>query len=411
MATASDPVISNPLQEGYLDDPWPHLAEIRDQDPVHHLLTGQWGLFRYDDVFTLLRDPHLSVDDVNADMDELQRSALFEDLDPEDRNRSILNIDPPDHTRLRRLVSKAFTPRTIEALRPMVQRLVDDMLDRMEADGETDVVDRLAFPLPFDVISEMLGMPEADKDLIRDWSAAIVKTIDPIVTDEEIVAARQAEVQMSALIDEVIGWKTANPGDDLLTLLIEAEDDGDTLSARELRDQVSLLFIAGHETTVNLIGTGIRELLRHPDQLDLVRKGGLPVTAIDELLRWVSPVQITRRIATDALEIGGKTIPKGAFVLASLASSNRDPEFWGPTAGTLDLTRDNAGQHVSFGSGIHYCLGASLAKLEAEVAIGSFVERFPDAGVVGQPVWNGRINLRGLDELIVRCRSLGRGSS
>jgi len=157
--------------------------------------------------------------------------------------------------------------------------------------------------------------------------------------------------------------------------------------------------------------TQVRAMLKANEGLHNLRILLPMVTAIDELLRWVSPVQITRRIATDALEIGGKTIPKGAFVLASLASSNRDPEFWGPTAGTLDLTRDNAGQHVSFGSGIHYCLGASLAKLEAEVAIGSFVERFPDAEVVGQPVWNGRINLRGLDELIVRCRSRGRGSS
>ena len=410
MSTTSEPVFFNPLEEGYLDDPWPHLAEIREADPVHHLLTGQWGLFRYDDVFTLLRDPSLSVDDVNADMDAIERSALFEDIDPDDYNRSILNIDPPDHTRLRRLVSKAFTPRTIEALRPMVQRMVDAMLDQMEADGDADVVGRLAFPLPFDVISEMLGMPAADKDLIRDWSAAIVKTIDPIITDEEIVAARDADVKMSAHLDSVIAWKTANPGDDLLTALIEAEDDGDTMSARELRDQVSLLFIAGHETTVNLIGTGIRELLRHPEQLALVRTSGLPATGIDELLRWVSPVQITRRIATDDLEFRGKTIPKGAFVLASLASSNRDPEFWGATAGILDLTRENAGQHVSFGSGIHYCLGSSLAKLEADVAIGSFVRRFPDAEIVGDPVWNGRINLRGLDELIVRCRSRRRAS-
>lgn len=400
--TTTEPAFFNPLQEGYLDDPWPHLAEIRDQDPVHHLLTGQWGLFRYDDVFTLLRDPNLSVDDKNVDMDALERAALFEDLDPDEANRSILNIDPPDHTRLRRLVSKAFTPRTIEALRPMVQRMVDEMLDQMAADGDADVVDRLAFPLPFDVISEMLGMPEADKDLIRDWSGAIVKTIDPVISEDEVAAAMEADTKMGDHLTKVIEWKSANPGDDLLTLLIEAEDDGDTMTARELRDQVSLLFIAGHETTVNLIGTGIRELLRHPEQLALVREQGMPATGIDELLRWVSPVQMTRRVATADLELRGKAIPKGALVLASLASSNRDPEFWGPTADTLDLTRDNAGQHVSFGSGIHYCLGASLAKLEAEVAIESFVKRFGQVEIVGDPVWNGRINLRGLDELIVR---------
>ncbi|MGB1506121.1 MAG: cytochrome P450 [Acidimicrobiales bacterium] len=402
--SGAEPVFFNPLEAGYIEDPWPHLAELRAHDPVHHLLTGQWGLFRYDDTFTLLRDPTLSVDDENLDMERLERAALLEDVDLDDRNRSILNIDPPDHTRLRRLVSKAFTPRTIEALRPMIQHMVDEMLEQMAVEGDTDVVERLAFPLPFDVISEMLGMPEADKNLIRDWSGAIVKMIDPVVSEAEVAAALDADEKMGAHLATVIEWKADNPGDDLLTALIDAEDDGDTMTARELRDQVSLLFIAGHETTVNLIGTGIRELLRHPDQLELVRGHGMPPTGIDELLRWVSPVQMTRRVATADLVFGGIDIPKGALVLASLASANRDPDFWGSTAETFDLTRANAGQHVSFGSGIHYCLGASLAKLEAEVAIESFVTRFGQVDIVGEPRWNGRINLRGLDELIVRTR-------
>ncbi len=173
------------------------------------------------------------------------------------------------------------------------------------------------------------------------------------------------------------------------------------MSKKELRDQVQLLFVAGHETTVNLIGTGLYELLKHPDQLAIIRDEGMPAPAIDELLRWVSPVQISRRIATADLALRGKQIPKGTFVLTSLAAANHDPEFWGDTAETLDLHRENAGQHVSFGSGVHYCLGASLAKLEAEVAIGSFVQRFGQADIVGEPVWNGRINLRGLESLIV----------
>ena len=271
MTDTAEPVIFNPLEPGYIENPWPHLAELRKADPVHHLLTGQWGLFRYDDVFALLRDPELSVDDMKANLDDLQRSVLFEDMQPEDFNRSILNIDPPDHTRLRRLVSKAFTPRTIEALRPAIQQMVDAMLDQMAADGHADIVDRLAFPLPFDVISVMLGMPEADKDQIRDWSADIVKTIDPIVTDEEAAAAVASSEKMDALLAEIIEWKRANPADDLLTAMIEAEHEGDRMSAKELLDQVSLLFIAGHETTVNLIGTGLYELLQHPDQLALWR--------------------------------------------------------------------------------------------------------------------------------------------
>ncbi len=393
----------NPLQEGYIENPWPHLAELRSSDPVHHLFTGQWGLFRHDDIFALLRDPSLSVDDAKANLDEMARTAMFDehasDLEP---NRSILNIDPPDHTRLRRLVSKAFTPRTVEQLRPLIQRLVDEALDAMGADGQADLVTGLAFPLPFDVISEMLGMPDSDKAQIRDWSAAIVKTIDPVITEDEVIAAADASRNMNRLIADVIEWKRANPADDLLTALIDAEDDGDRMSAGELRDQVSLLFIAGHETTVNLIGTGIYELLRHPDQLTrLVADPSLMTNAVEELLRYVAPVQITRRIATSDLEIRGRQIPKGSFVLCSLASANRDPEFWGLDGETLDLGRANASQHVSFGSGVHYCLGASLAKLEAEVAIASFVDRFAGATIVGDPEWNGRINLRGLEKLVL----------
>lgn len=400
MTATSEPVFFNPLEAGYIENPWPHLAEIRNADPVHHLLTGQWGLFRYDDIFALLRDRDLSVDDRNADLSVIDRAEL---IDREVRpNQSILNLDPPDHTRLRGLLSKAFTPRTIQELRPRVQQMVDTMLDQMEADGHADVVDRLAFPLPFDVISEMLGLPEADKVQIRDWSSALVKTLDPVLTEEDIAEAVVAAERMEALITEIIEWKTENPADDLLTAMINAEIDGDRMSKEELRDQVELLFVAGHETTVNLIGTGIYELLRHPDQLELLRQADMfPPTAIDELLRWVSPVQISRRIATADLTIDGRHIPSGAFVLTSLASANRDPAFWGATADALDLTRANAGQHVSFGSGVHYCLGASLAKLEAEVAIGSFVKRFGAVSVVGEPEWNGRINLRGLESLIV----------
>ena len=396
----------NPLEPGYCADPFPHLAEMREVHPVHELLTGGWVVFRYDDVFALLRDPNLSVDDRNADLDGMDRAALFESVegfDAAEQPESILGLDPPDHTRLRRLVSKAFTPRTIESLRPRVQELVDEALDRMAAAGTVDLVAELAFPLPFDVITEMLGMPRSDTEQVRDWSGAIVKTLDPILTEEEVRAAVEAQVAMRAHIDGVIRWKRGHPGADLLTALIEAEEDGDRLTPRELRDQVSLLFIAGHETTVNLIGNGIRELLRHPGQAALLRQDpSLDAGAVEELLRFVSPVQFSRRIATADITYADVVIPARSFVLAGLAAANRDPARFGPTADQLDLTRPDAGQHVAFGSGIHYCLGASLAKLEGEVAIGSFMRRFPEAEMVGEPAWNGRINLRGLDRLMVR---------
>lgn len=404
---ASDPatIVFNPLQPGYLDDPFSHFAELRAADPVHLTVVDQWLLFRHDDVSRLLRDPTLSVDDDTLlVVNEARQAAFVEAAGDGDllKSTSILNVDPPDHTRLRRLVSKAFTPSTIEDLRPRVQELVDAALDPMEARGHGDVVSELAFPLPFDVISEMLGMPAADKEQIAEWSGAIVKTIDPIITAEEIALAVASQRAMDAHIDGVIAWKRDHPADDLLTALIEAEEDGDRLSTRELRDQVTLLFVAGHETTVNLIGTGIYELLRHPDQLAMLRDDpSLDANAVDELLRYVSPVQMSRRITTRDVEFGGKVIPQGMFVLAGLASANHDPEHWGPTADDLDVTRAGANHHLSFGSGAHYCLGASLARLEAQVAIGTFVRRFPDVRLAGDPTWNGRINLRGLEHLPV----------
>lgn len=406
--TADATVFFNPLQEGYTEDPWSHFAELREHDPAHYSMIERWFLFSYDDCAKLLRDPTLSVDDKNIEFIDQERLALFEAAyeDRDEATRSMLGLDAPDHTRLRRLVSKAFTPSAIAALRPMIEQRVDAALDAMESRGSAEVIGELAFPLPFDVISEMLGMPEADSDQVAQWSSALVKTLDPIISKEEVIAAAEADQKLNALLDEVIAWKRENPADDLLTALIQAEEDGDRLTSRELRDQVQLLFVAGHETTVNLIGTGIYELLRHPEQAELLRNDpSLDANAVDELLRYVSPVQFSRRITLDDITIGtGKRpaeLKKGMFVMASLASSNRDEAKWGPTAEELDLRREGAGQHLSFGSGSHYCLGASLAKLEAQAAIGRFIRRFPDAVVDGTPVWNGRINLRGLEELNV----------
>ncbi len=338
--TDVSPRFFNPLQPGYIEDPYPHFAEMREHDPVHLTLLNQWLLFRYDDVSRILRDPSMSVSDDKIEVFDEKRLAMFEAAAGAEfeRSTSMLNADPPDHTRLRRLVSKAFTPSSIEALRPRVQQLVDEMLDPMAERGTGDVVTELAFPLPFDVISEMLGMPDADKEQIAAWSGAVVKTLDPIISDDEIVAAIEGSRAMEAHIDQVIAWKRDHPADDLLSALIVAEEDGDRLSSIELRDQVVLLFIAGHETTVNLIGTGIYELLRHPDQLTMLRDDpSLDANAIDELLRFVSPVQMSRRVVLQDITVRGKTIPKGMFVLTGLASANRDPDKWGPTADDLDI--------------------------------------------------------------------------
>lgn len=399
-------VFFNPLDEGYVANPFPHLAEMRELIPVHQTLVGPWAVFRNADVTRLLREPGLSVDPALEDSTVKLGEQLYEEIFPgksPDPSRSILNVDPPDHTRLRRLVSKAFTPRAIEALRPMIQNLVNQQLDIMAELGTADVVDHLAFPLPFDVITAMLGMPPADTDSLRTWGEQIVRTLDPIIDEQLVRDAIVAGAKMDEHIEGVIDWKRKNPGDDLLTALIDAEEDGDRLSTRELRDQVSLLFVAGHETTVNLIGTGIYELLRNPEQLALWRSDeSIGPGAIDELLRYVSPVQFSRRITTAPITFDGVDIPDKAMVLAGLASANRDQEFWGADADTLDLTRANASQHMSFGNGIHYCLGASLAKMEGQVAIHSFIKRFPNATEAAEPHWNGRINLRGLEQLPLR---------
>ena len=404
MTPLTETPMFNPLEAGYMENPYPHFAEMRDGQPVHLSMMDVWVLFDHDDVFRLLRDPSMSVMDAKIEVrDEERYAEMLEAAGGElEQDSSMLNTDPPDHTRLRRLVSKAFTPAAIQALRPRIQELVDAALDELAAAGTGDIVKQLAFPLPFDVISEMLGMPESDKDQIAAWSGTIVKSLDPMLALDSYAEIRAASDAMNAHIDEVIRWKRENPGDDLLTALIAAEEGGDRLTPGELRDQVNLLFIAGHETTVNLIGTGIYELLRHPEQAAIWRADPeLDATAVDEMLRFVSPVQFSRRITLDDIDFQGTTIPKGMFVLAGLASSNHDPKKWGPTAEELDVRRDGAGQHLSFGSGAHYCLGASLAKLEASIAIGTFLRRFPDAAVSGDVEWNGRINLRGLEYLPV----------
>ncbi len=401
--TTGEPVIFNPFEPGFFDDPYRQYAALREHDPVHRSPLEVWVLFRYDDIVGVLRDSSLSVQVDNAT--PTARMQMFAEQAPEERERgahSILNVDPPDHTRLRRLVSKAFTPKMVHELRPRIQALVDDALEAMAARGEADVIVDLAFPLPFTVISEMLGMPDGNRDEVRGWSHTLTKTLDPILSPEEVDAALAAANNMQSHIQDVLAWKRDHPADDLLTGLIAAEDEGDRLSEIELLDQVLLLYVAGHETTVNLIGNATLALLGHPDQLARLRSDPeLDGGAVEELLRYDSPVQFSRRITTADLDVDGTTIPAGTFTLTCLGSANHDEARWGPTADELDITRPDAGQHMSFGNGIHHCLGSSLARTEAQVAIGTLVRRFPDLKLAGEPERNGRVVLRGLEFLPV----------
>jgi cytochrome P450 len=401
------PPMLNPFEPGFFDDPYAQYQLVRDADPVHLSPIGTWALFRYADVHRVLRDPHLSVEERHARPLPFEADpdiqAMFEERG-EGGSHTMLNLDPPDHHRLRRLVSKVFTPRMVEELRPRVQQLVDEHLDAARPGEEFDIVAGLAFPLPFVVISEMLGMPEGrDRMQLREWSGAVVKQFDPIITRDEQLAAFDAIDNIIAYTNEAIAWKRANPADDLLSALVAAEDEGDRLSEDELVEQVMLLYVAGHETTVNLIGNGTLALLRNRSQLELlVRDPSLDATFADELLRYDSPVQMSRRVNLEPLEIGGKTIETGSMIMTCLGSANRDPLKWGDTAASLDLRRADARDHMSFGGGFHSCLGAHLARLEGQVAITKLVRRFPNIELAtDQPEWNGRIVLRGLANLPV----------
>jgi len=387
----------DPFAPGFTDDPYPQYASLRAAAPVYQHPFGFWLLTCYEGVSWLLR-ANLSVEDRNvaaSPFTEL-REQMYGEEAARPRGVSMLDRDPPDHTRLRRLVSKAFTPRAVQALRPRIAGLVDSMLDAAERESRVDLVDALAFPLPFAVIAEMLGTPPADHARIRQLTGTVVRSLEPVADPAVASAIAAADSELTAIAADMIAWKRANPADDLLTALINAEDDGDVLDDEELIAQTLLLYIAGHETTVNLIAGGTLALLRHPAQLALLRDDPAMITnAVEELLRYDSPVQASRRITLEPVSVSGVTIPAGAFVMASLGSANRDEGFWGPDAAELRLDRENARQHVSFGAGPHHCLGASLARLEASIALARLTARFPGLVLDGQVAWNGRINLRG----------------
>lgn len=408
MTDTSQSTRFDPFEPGFTDWPYGQYARLREAGPVLPSPLGGWQLFAHDDCFRLLREPGTSVEDRNI-ANPTFRADAFEHIAEElgvDRfeNRSILNIDPPDHTRLRKLVARVFTPRAIEGLRPEVQRLVDEALTPIGPGDPFDLVGTLAFPLPFQVISHMLGMPDGDADELRDWSHTLAGTLDPMLEEQQVRRAFEASIAMRTHLTDVVMWKRANPGDDLLSGMIAQHEDGDALTDDELLDQLTLLFIAGHETTVNLIGNGTLALLEHRDQWDrLVADPGLAVGAVEECLRFDPPVQMTRRITLAPFDVGGTEIAPGEFVMAMTAAANRDPDRWGPDADELDITREGANHHLTFGSGIHHCLGAALARMEGQVAIGTLTARFPELEVHGELVRNGRIVLRGLDAFPVRA--------
>ena len=400
--TDTTPELFNPFTPGFDDNPYEHYRTLRDTNPVHEHPMGFWFVSQHADVSTLLRDPRLSVADHNLADGPMREQ--FEQLtdDVPVKLVTMMDSDPPDHTRLRSLVGKVFTPRAIAALEPMVTELVDESLDRIADVGSANLIDALAFPLPFKTISVMLGMPDTHSERLLELTETLVIALEPVGDPEVIKAIVRAEVELSGIIQEIIAWKRNNPADDLMTALIQAEQNGDLLSDDELVGQVLLLYVAGHHTTVNLIGNGVAALLSHPDQFALLRSTpDLIGNAVEEFLRYDSPTHQTRRITLTPYTIGGHEIPAGTMMIACLGSANRDERVFGPDADVLRLDREQARHHLSFSAGAHHCLGSALARLEGRVAISRLVNRFPRLALSGPVRWNGRINLRGAMDIPV----------
>lgn len=389
-------------------DPYPRYARLRAETPVHRSGFGFWALTRYDDCQQLLRHPG-----VGKDFSGAANSLGLTDAEREQQDRfrndrsNMLTTDPPDHTRLRGLVTRAFTPRTVERLRPRIVALVDGLLDGFgqgdgQGDGEVDVMDALAFRLPVTVIGEMLGVPPEDRPRLRPLVRAVTAVLELAVTPDAMAAAVDADNELEEYFAGLVAERRARPQDDLLTQLIEAEDKGDQLTAHELISTSILLFAAGFETTTHLIGNGVLALLDNPDQLARLRADrSLVRLAVEELLRYDSPVQIAVRTAYEDLDIGGHTIDKGSIVLALLGAANRDPSrFTDPEH--LDVGRDE-GAPISFGGGIHFCLGAALARLEGQIVLDRLLDRFGTWELVGgRPTVRDSLTLRGLVDLRVR---------
>ncbi len=390
-------------------DPAAFSARLREQGPLIQL-TGPFGMgvtwivTTYDDAIALLKDPRFIKDTQKVSKPSDGHDTAEESASVIQRfltfRRDMLTVDPPDHTRLRGLVSKAFTPRMIEQLRPRIQQIADELLDAVQAQGRMDLIADFAFPLPITVISEMLGIPTKDRQQFRTWSQTIVTA--PVGPQPEVaLVALEAFVQY---IKTLLVGKRAYPGSDLTSGLVQAEERGDTLNEAELISTIFLLIVAGHETTVNLIGNGMLALLEHPEQMHLLQQDpSLLPSAIEELLRYTAPVTLsTPRWASEDIPMHGQVIRKGEMVFVSLIAADTDPQQF-PDPELLDITRQE-NQHVAFGKGIHYCLGAPLARLEGQVAIGTLLQRLPNLRQVREPeqlTWTQSPILRGLTSLPV----------
>jgi cytochrome P450 PksS len=384
-------------------NPFPYYAQLRAEAPVFPVTLMQqraWLITRYDDVLNVLKDERFAKDRRNAmTAEQLKKSPwvppMFKPLE-----RNMLDLDSPDHTRLRALVHKAFTPRMIEKMRDQIQDLTNQLLDAAEPKGSMDLMADFALPLPLTVIGQILGVPAEDNHKFHRWS----KTLISGGTSRNLLVLIPNIMAFMRYLKRLIKERRAYPKDDLISALIQAKDGSDQLSEDEILAMIIVLLIAGHETTVNLIGSGTLALLEHPAQLELLRnEPELIKTAIEELLRFVCPVEMaTERYAREDIEIAGTTIPRGELVMAVIGSANRDEHYF-ENPDMLDITRKN-NKHLAFGHGVHFCLGAPLARLEGQIALSTLIQRMPNLRLniaPDQVRWRGTFVLRGLEALPV----------
>jgi cytochrome P450 len=396
-APVARPLDVNPFGPHMIADPYPTYARMLQADPLGIEENTLWVFSRYADVQRVLRDPRFGRESFGAAVDRTFGQGPV----TQSFNRWILFMNPPDHTRIRSLVSKAFTPRATERLRASIQHTVDTLIDSMQAKGSFDVIAELAYPLPVIVICELLGIPEEDRDRFHDWSAALAEALDAFSLNRPDIVERAnaGALGLTTYFRELVAKRRRDPREDLLSAMIAAEEQGDRLTEDELLATSVLLFFAGHETTVNLIGSGMRQLLLHPDQLEKLRANpSLIQTAVEELLRFDGPVQRTGRTVSADVELGGVTLHRGDRVVGFIAAANRDPAQF-PEPDRLDITRtDN--QHLAFGAGIHYCVGAALARTEAQIAINTLLRRFPTLALTEDaPTWRETAIIRGMTAL------------
>jgi cytochrome P450 len=409
MTTLQRPTLADLADPATLPDPYPVLAALREASPFAEFDGAFVVAGRHKDCSAVLRHPNASSQRNNS---RLAASA------PQSRRRdrpSFLSLDPPDHTRLRRLVSKAFTPRTIARLEPRIQAVTTELLTAAAGSGELELVSQLAYPLPVRIISGMLGVPVEDHPRFAGWSARLAHSLQPRfgldsdAAQDRADAADAASDEFADYFRELIAARRAEPADDLLSGLIRAEDDGEMLTEDELIATCVLLLVAGHETTVGLISNAVLALLRHPDQLALIRADpGLAAGAVEETLRYDAPVQMTARVARGELRVGEVDAPDGALILLLLAATGRDAEVF-PDPDRFDISRGATG-HLAFAAGPHFCLGAPLARLEATVAVQAFATRLTDPELAaGSLAYKPNLNLRGPERMVVRFAALKRG--